>query len=77
MKGRKKGAQTVTVTAGEIHSALQNPEASILAIVEVDGDNTHTAYLSQPFRNELDDSAVSATFSIPALLANSECIYEK
>ena len=75
VKGRKKGASTVTLTVNEIHSALQNPRESILAIVEVDGDNTHTQYLTHSFTKEPDDSAVSVTFSISALVRNSECVY--
>ena len=73
VKGRRTGARAVTLTAGEVRSALAYPEAFILAIVEVDGDNTHTTYLSRPFRNEPDDAAISVTFSIPALVNQSEC----
>ena len=76
VKGRRKGADTVTVTAGEIHSALQNPRESILAIVEVDGDNTHTKYLTRPFRNTPDDAVRSITFDIAALVNSSECVYK-
>ena len=76
VKGRAAGAKTVTVTAGEIRSALAYPEAFILAIVEVDGDNTHTTYLSRPFRNEPDDAAISVTFNIAALVRQAECITE-
>ena len=76
VKGRRTGARAVTLTAGEVRSALAYPEAFILAIVEVDGDNTHTTYLSRPFRNEPDDAAISVTFSIPALVKQSECARE-
>ncbi len=71
VKGRKQGADTVTVTANEIQFALSHAEEAILALVEVDGDNTHTRYLARPFRNQPDDSAVSVTFSIPALVRES------
>ena len=76
VKGRRKGAATVTLTANEINSALQNPSDSILALVEVDGDNTHTQYLQHSFTNHPDDSAVSVTFSIAALVKNSVCVYK-
>ena len=77
VKGRRKGAATVTLTVNEIHSALQNPSESILALVEVDGDNTHTQYLQHSFTNHPDDAAVSVTFSIAALVRNSVCVYTK
>ena len=77
VKGRKNGAATVTLTVNEIHSALQNPSESILALVKVDGDNTHTQYLTHSFKNHPEDSAVSVTFSIAALVRNSECVYEQ
>lgn len=77
VKGRRKGASTVTLTVNEIHSALQNPRETILALVEADGDNTHTKYLIHSFTNHPDDSAVSVTFSISALVRNSECVYEQ
>ena len=41
VKGRRKGATTVTVSKNEILTALNKPEEFILAIVEVDGKNTH------------------------------------
>ena len=49
VKGRKKGADTVTVTRNEILCGLTNPEQFILAIVEVDGMCTNTVYLKNPF----------------------------
>ena len=36
MKGRAKGAQTVTVSKNEILTGLNKPEEFLLAIVEVD-----------------------------------------
>ena len=64
VKGRAKGADTVTVTTGEICTALNSPDNFILAIVIVDGDNTATTYLQRPFTNTPDFAAASVTFSI-------------
>ena len=75
VKGRRKGASTVTLTVNEIHSALRNPRETILALVEVDGQETHTTYLARPFTNHPDDSAVSVTFRISGLVQKSECLY--
>ncbi|WP_197702089.1 DUF3883 domain-containing protein [Candidatus Desulfovibrio trichonymphae] len=50
VKGRAKGADTVTVTKNEILTALNKPEEFIFALVEVDGDKTRTTYLKKPFR---------------------------
>ena len=59
VKGRAKGATSVTVTKNEILTALNEQEHDqfILAIVEVDGDSTHTLYLKQPFHKQPDFAA--------------------
>lgn len=75
VKGRVKGADTVTVTAGEIKAALNSPDNFILALVEVDGNNTRTIYLKRPFTAAPDFSASSVNYNIDRLLSNSECIY--
>lgn len=75
VKGRAKGADTVTISRNEILTALNQPEQFILAIVEVDGDKTATTYLKKPFKNPPDFSLQSSTHSIPALLKNAETIY--
>lgn len=75
VKGRAKGATTVTVTKNEILTALNKPDEFILAIVEVDGEQTHTVYLKKPFRNAPDFSATGVIFDIDVLLNNSEVVY--
>ena len=75
VKGRAKGADTVTISRNEILTALNQPEQFILAIVEVDGDKTATTYLKKPFKNPPDFSLQSSTHSIPALLKNAETIF--
>lgn len=57
VKGRKKGATSVTVSKKEILTGLNKPGEYILAIVEVDGEQTHTVYLKEPFRNAPDFTA--------------------
>lgn len=77
VKGRAKGATTVTVSKNEILTALNKPDEFILAIVEVDGEATHTIYLKQPFKNAPDFTATSVNFDIQDLVAESEILYEK
>jgi len=57
VKGRTAGADTVTVTKNEILTAFNKPDQYILAIVEVDGQNTSTIYLKKPFRERPDFAA--------------------
>lgn len=76
VKGRTKGATTVTVSKNEILTALNKPEEFILAIVEVDGSQTHTIYLKHPFRNAPDFTATSVNFDIQELIAESEILYQ-
>ena len=77
VKGRVNGSTTVTVSKNEILTGLNKPEEFILAIVEVDGSNTHTVYLKHPFRNAPDFSATSVNFDIADLTAQADIIYEK
>ena len=77
VKGRSKGATTVTVSKNEILTALNKPDEFILAIVEVDGDHTHTVYLKRPFKNAPDFTATSVNFDISELRDQAECIFEQ
>jgi hypothetical protein len=69
VKGRRAGADTVTLTYNELHRALNSPEQFILALVEVDGANARPPrYLrNYPFR-EPDPSAFSVNFDLQELL---------
>jgi superfamily II DNA or RNA helicase len=49
VKGRVKGADTVIVTQNEQRCAFNNPEQWILAIVQVDGDQTELRYVRNCF----------------------------
>ena len=77
VKGRAKGATTVTVSKNEILTALNKQQDYILAIVEVDGTETHTIYLRQPFKNSPDFTATSVNFNIQDLINNAEILYQK
>ena len=73
VKGRAGDAETVTVTHQEIRTALNKPDAWILAIVRVkDGYTRETRYLRRPFRAEPDFDAVSVTYNLRELLARAE-----
>lgn len=77
VKGRAKGSTTVTVSKNEILTALNKQQDYILAIVEVDGDKTHTIYLRQPFKNKPDFTATSVNFDIQDLVNDSEILYQE
>ncbi|WP_338826551.1 helicase-related protein [Neomoorella thermoacetica] len=75
VKGRLKGATTVTVTKNEILTALNKPEDYILAIVEVDGDNARPVYIRCPFRREPEFAVTSINYNITDLMAAGEVLY--
>ncbi|MGO5113800.1 helicase-related protein [Candidatus Avoscillospira sp. LCP25S3_F1] len=77
VKGRTKGATTVTVSKNEILTGLNKPEEFILAVVEVDGTDTHTVYLKNPFRNAPDFTATSVNYDLMDLIRNAEIVFQK
>lgn len=77
VKGRQKGASTVTVSKNEILTALNRPEQFILAIVEVDGEKTHTIYLQRPFQNPPDFTATSINYDIQDLIRQSDILLQE
>ena len=70
IKGRVKGADTVTVTRNEILYAFNQGEKFVLAIVFVNPDDSTEApfYLANPFQREPDWGAASVTYNISQLL---------
>lgn len=72
VKGRVVGASTVTVTSGEIRTALNKPDDFILAIVQIDGDATTPRYVWQPFQREPDFGVTSVNYDLDELLERSE-----
>ncbi len=69
VKGRVKGATTVTITRNEITKALNVPENFILALVEVDGERaSEPRYVRRPFDREPGFTEVSANHDLKKLL---------
>ena len=69
VKGRAEGADTVTVTRNEILTALNKPDAFVLAIVAVsNGFAGEPRYLRAPFTREPDFGATSVTYKLNELL---------
>lgn len=77
VKGRVKGAETVTVTKNEILTGLNRPDAYILAVVFVEGGTAEgPVYLHRPFSQEPEFGAASVTLKLAEILgrANTERI---
>ncbi len=73
VKGRRPGAQTVTVTRGEVVFCTNSPERFILALVEVErGQAGEPRYVWGPFNEELDIKITSVNYNLPKLLEKSE-----
>ncbi len=71
VKGRAKGAGTVTITKNEILTSFNKPEDFILALVEVDGDNATSRYVRRPFQREPDFGVTSVNYDLGELLARA------
>jgi superfamily II DNA or RNA helicase len=72
VKGRAKGASTVTVTRNEILYGLNQQGKFILAIVMVDGDSCDGPYfVHKPFTQEPDWAVASINLDLPSLLERS------
>ena len=73
VKGRVKGASTVTVTKNEVLTSLNKPEDYILAIVEFQNGGTEQVhYVRRPFHREPDFGVTSVNYDLPELLARAE-----
>lgn len=73
VKGRRSGAETVTLTRNEVLTARNKPEDCWLAIVEVaEGRVGEPVYVRPPFQHELDFGVTSVTYDLRALLAGNE-----
>lgn len=70
VKGRVKGATTITVTRNEILYAFNQGDKFVLAIVFVNPDDSVEGphYLRNPFQKEPDWGAASVNYSVPELL---------
>jgi superfamily II DNA or RNA helicase len=69
VKGRARGAQTVTITKNEILTGLNKPEQFILALVLLDADREEVRYVRVPFEKEPDFKATSVNYDLDKLLA--------
>ncbi|MFH1634867.1 MAG: DUF3883 domain-containing protein, partial [Chloroflexota bacterium] len=73
VKGRKAGADTVTVYHTEILNGLNAEEQFILALVEIDaGQAVEPRYVFNPFQREPDPGAESVNYNLKELLARSK-----
>jgi superfamily II DNA or RNA helicase len=76
VKGRKAGADTVTITRTEILSGINSVDQFILALVEIEnGQAKEPRYVRQPFNKEPDFDATSVNYNIRRLLAQSSNPY--
>jgi hypothetical protein len=72
VKGRAKGASTVTVTRNEILYGLNQQDKFMLAIVLVDGDQHEGPfYVTRPFTQEPDWAVTSINLDLAELLNRS------
>lgn len=73
VKGRVRGAATITVTRNEVLTSLNKPEDYILAIVEFgEGAPDQVSYVRRPFKREPDFGVTSVNYALPELLARAE-----
>ena len=72
VKGRRAGADSVTVTRNEILTAINSSEKYILAIVEVEDGKAHSPkYVRNPFGKEPDFGVNSVNYNLKNLFAIS------
>ncbi len=69
VKGRVRGAKTVTITKNEILTGLNKPEQFLLALVLLDEDRETVRYARTPFKQEPDFNATSVNYDLEALVA--------
>jgi hypothetical protein len=72
VKGRVKGAKTVTITKNEILTGLNKPDEFILAIALIEAENAAVRYVRRPFATEPDFKATSVNYDLAALLAQAQ-----
>lgn len=77
VKGRRADADSITVTKNEILTALNKPEESILAVVQVMGTRAHTTYYQNAFHEVPDFCANSVNYDLSQLRDNAKIILER
>lgn len=72
VKGRAKGADTITVTKNEVLTGLNRPDAYFLAVVLIEGGRAEEPiYLQSPFSQEPEFALASLNLKLKDLLAGS------
>lgn len=72
VKGRRAGAQTVTITKNEILAGLNSTEQFILALVEIENEQAkEPRYVQNPFTKEPDLGVTSVNYNLKELLNKS------
>ena len=64
VKGRIRGAKTVTITKNEILTGLNKPDEFILAIAVLYPDRADLRYVRIPFEKEPDFKATSVNYDL-------------
>ena len=77
VKGRRADADSITVTKNEILTALNKPEESILAVVQIMGTQAHTTYYQNAFHEVPDFCANSVNYDLSQLRDNATIILER
>ncbi|HNS49836.1 MAG TPA: helicase-related protein [Anaerolineae bacterium] len=73
VKGRRAGAETVTVTRNEILTGINSPQQFVLAVVEVqDRQAREPQYVRKPFGKEPDFGVTSVNYELKELLSRAE-----
>ena len=72
VKGRVRGAQSVTITKNEILTCLNKPDEYILALCLIDGENVEVRHVRKPFVREPDFGATSVNYDLDKLLAQAK-----
>ena len=73
VKGKTTGSTTVTISKTQIFTAFNKPESFILAIVEVDGEETkEPRYIREPFQQEPEFGVTSVNYDLNELLSRGE-----
>jgi hypothetical protein len=73
VKGRRAGADTVTVTRNEILTGINAEDQYILALVEVaDGQARPPRYVRRPFQREPDFGVTSVNYDVAGLLQQGQ-----
>lgn len=69
VKGRVKGAPTITLTRNEILTALNKPESWWLAVVLIeDGQPDEPVYLKEPFKEGIPFAAATMNFKLNQIM---------